>query len=243
MKKLLIAMAALAAATATIAASAGARPAGDTASCYPGHEFTTFNWTGAFNATSTGMAAGNGGDVSWSLSLSVTGNKPNAGPFAANPGTLDGSLDAWIHVPQVQHAVHFTSHCISTAELGPDTIDVTFEGVSDLPWWDGDHSTYVELFLAGCVRPKVQPSPSVLCERAAPAVASTPLRRVDFYVTHGLTCAFNDPPTDFRFTDLHPSGSYKGTFKGKGNNTLRGRAGLPDGFTAQNNPCDGLFYG
>jgi hypothetical protein len=193
-------------------------------SCY-GNEFTIWNWQGAFEAESSGHANGNGGDVTWSFSTKVTNNRGSSANFAANPGRLHGTFEADIHVPGVGHTIHFTSHCISTAERGSG-IFVTFEGTVDSPPWSpGSHDATV--FMA------VGPASSGIGE---------PISFASFELKHGFTCSKMSGQYRFRLQDDSPSGTESGYFDGSGNSSIRGRASLPDGVAPQNHPCADLSY-
>jgi hypothetical protein len=204
---------------------AAATAATDDGSCYS-HEFTVFNGRGAFEGESSGHASGNGGNVSWSFSVDVTGNMPSKASFADNPGTLDGSMTAAVHVPGVGHTVNFTSHCISDAQRSVDGILVAFEGVVDAPPWSpGSHDATVFMFVGPAV----------------PGVGH-PVSHVYFELKHAFTCSRMSGQYEFDFTDNSASGTESGYFEGKGNKNFRGRASLPDGVTPQAHPCADLYY-
>jgi hypothetical protein len=200
-------------------------------SCYPGHEFTLFDWIGAFSATSTGTASGNGGSVAWTTSIKVTGNKSNKSGFFANPGSIAGNFSATIHVPGVAHEIHFTSHCISAAELGTSAFALIVEGTVDAqPWYPGDNETLIYLI----VTPRRVTAPTLASGSA----------QVGFEIAHGKTCdTLGHQQYAFGFVDNYTaSASLNGNFKGKGSPSVRGRAGLPAGVAPKNQPCPGIQY-
>lgn len=233
---------------------------GKLGSCYPNNEFPTE--LGNFASQSSGQGTGEaeveypdpldysppdreGVAVQWSMKAQVNGNTTGT-PFVADSGSMQGALSIVIYNLSTTNPLPtvFNGRCVAEAGLDngdgdPNGIEVEFEGtVINFP---------------DRIYPDDTPYPKL--GQTEPAVASLTVKRnadgtIAFHVSIevGTTCNEVRPGSNYDELEINVSGTGYGDKRvERASDPISqsayepGRAGLPDGYTPDYEPCPGVY--